>query len=228
MPETAPNTKRRGAIDTMVTKDRTAVFWFLVAIATAAGCTWYVNLMSEAFKLQSSFVVMDSSGAYYVPPGLPYSRLDAMHLQLTEMVVETVLDRNREGLTYSERLPKLFEKAPMQSLLAYLDKEAGYFRENNVTQTFEIESIKFIEPRGISTVTTVARGKVRRVSFLAGEQQDKTYDFVITIGWWINTALVRDKNFPSLVRGIQINDFQKSDEPAQEPQPVAAPKSDAQ
>ncbi len=228
MPETAPITKRRGAIDTLVTKDRTAVFWFLVAIATAAGCTWYVNLMSEAFKLQPSFVVMDSSGAYYVPPGLPYSRLDAMHLQLTEMVVETILDRNREGLTYSERLPKLFEKASLQSLLAYLDKEAGYFRENNVTQTFEIESIKFFEPRGISTVTTVTRGKVRRVSFLAGEQQDKTYDFVITIGWWINTALETDKNFPSLVRGIQINDFQKSDEPAQEPQPVAAPKSDAQ
>ncbi|MES2593945.1 MAG: hypothetical protein V4662_01345 [Verrucomicrobiota bacterium] len=227
MPEAASNAKRRSAIDTLVVRDRTAVFWFLVAIFTAGACTWYVNLMSEAFKLQSSFVVMDSAGAYYVPPGLPYNKLDAMHLQLTEMVVETVLERNRDGLVYPERLQKLFEKPALQKFLIYLEKEASYFRSSNVTQTFEIDSIKFIEPRGNATVTTVATGRVRRVSFLAGQQQDKTYEFQINIGWWINPALARDKNFPSLVRGLQINDFQKSDTPAEEALPESAPKSDA-
>ncbi|GEP42098.1 hypothetical protein [Brevifollis gellanilyticus] len=228
MPEAAPNTKRRSAIDTLVVRDRTAVFWFLVAIATAAACTWYTNLMSEAFKLQSTFVVMDSAGAYYVPPGLPYNKLDAMHLQLSEMVVETVLERNRDGLVYPERLQKLFEKPALQKFLIYLEKEAVYFRSNNVTQTFELDPIKFIEPRGNATVTTVATGRVRRVSFLAGQQQDKTYDFTITIGWWVNPYLARDKNFPSLVRGLQINDFQKADAPAAEALPETAPKSDAQ
>ena len=226
MSEAAPTPKRRSAIDTLVVRDHTAVFWFVVAIATAAGCSWYVNLMSEALKLQSSFVVMDTAGAYYVPPGLPYSQMDTMHIQLSEMVVETVLDRTREGLTFDYRTPKLFQKPALIALRKYLEKEAGYFRDQNTTQTFQIDKKPVITYRGVTTVTTVTKGLVHRISYLGNQMQEKTYEFSITLAWRLNRDMVRDKNFPSLVEVMQINEFQKTDEPA--PAAAEAPKSDAQ
>ena len=235
MPEAAPSPKRRSAIDTLVARDMTAVFWFLVAILTAAGCTWYINLMSQALSLQSSFVVMDTSGSFYVPPGVSFAneKIDSMHLMLADVVVETVLDRNREGLTYGERLPKIFQKPAMLNFRKYLDKEATYFRDQNVTQTFQIYNRK-VTHRGITTVTTLTKGRVHRTYFLGGKPQETSYDFSIEIGWRMNKDISKNRNFPSQVEAIDIAELDKPaiDVPATEPPEVApaaqAPKAPAQ
>lgn len=210
MSESASSPKRRSAIDTLVARDMTAVFWFLMAIITAAGCTWYTSLMSEALKIDSSFVVMDTSGSFYIPPGASFSspKIDSMHLMLSDMVVESVLERTREGLTYEERIEKVFQKAAALKLRKYVEKEATYFRDQNVTQTFQIAERKVVH-RGITTVTTRTTGRIRRTYYLADKPQESSYDFSITIGWRINEDIDKNKKFPSLVEEIRIDEFHK-------------------
>ncbi|MCA1963108.1 MAG: hypothetical protein LDL31_04090 [Prosthecobacter sp.] len=206
--EAKPKKKRPGAVDTLVAKDKTAVFWFLAAIVTAAACAWYVDRMSTAFGLKTPFVVMDTSGAFYVPPGLPYGSplLDEMHLHMASMAVETLLVRNREGLVHQKRLPKLFMKPAQIVVNKWLEKEAGYFRSQEVTQDFEITS-RSITGRATTAVGTWVKGTVRRSYFLRGKEQEVTYAFDILIAWRQNKDTLRTGNFPSMVEKIDIADF---------------------
>ncbi|MCX6853285.1 MAG: hypothetical protein NTV80_00090 [Verrucomicrobia bacterium] len=202
---------RRSAIDTLVARDHTAVFWFVVAIIVAGACAWYVNLMSQVYVKRPPFVVMDTAGAYYIPPGVAYQDMTTMHEQLSEMALETILERDKEGLTYLERLPKLFTKPAQDMLMKNVESEAGYFLSQNATQSFQIEKLYFID-RKSTVVATEATGIARRVSFLEGSRQVGNYRFRITLGWRLNDALQSNKAYPSVVDQFIIRDFTRLDE----------------
>lgn len=197
-------TKRPSAIDTLVARDHTAVFWFLAACVVAGGCAWYITLMSSVLNQPSSFVVMDTSGAYFVPPGFPYNQMDAMHLDLTDLVVETMLERTPEGLVHEGRLKKLFKEEPLTQLNKELRKEERYFTSQNASQTVEIESHEMFKQRGITTVGTVARGKVIRKSVFSGKELDETFAFTLKITWRQNAKIIQNSAFPSLVEQYQL------------------------
>ncbi len=202
---------RRRAIDTLVARDQTAVFWFFVAIIIAGLCAWYADLMSRVYAKSSRFVVMDTAGAYYVPPGVAYRDMHNMHTQLTELALETILERNKDGFVYPERLPKLFTKPAQDKLLSNFRAEADYFRSQNATQTYQIEKIYYID-RKIKSVATEATGIARRVSFLDGSQQDRTYRFKIALGWRLNSSLDTNKAYPSVISEILFKEFSRLDE----------------
>jgi hypothetical protein len=208
MPASSP---RRRAIDTLVARDHTAVFWFLVAIIVAVVCAWYVELMSRVYAKRPDFVVMDTAGAYYVPPGVAYQNMDKMHVQLTELALETILERDKDGFIYPERLPKLFTKPAQDKLLDKFHSEAGYFRSQNATQTFQIEKIYYID-RKTKALATEAIGIARRVSYLEGSRQEPTYRFKITLGWRMNESLQKNKAYPSVVSDIVFKEFSRLDE----------------
>jgi hypothetical protein len=210
MPASSP---RRRAIDALVARDHTAVFWFLVAIIVAVVCAWYVELMSRVYAKRPDFVVMDTAGAYYVPPGVAYQNMDKMHDQLTEMAIETILERDKDGFIYPERLQKLFTKRAQDKLFVRFNSEQGYFRSQNATQTFQIEKIYYIS-RKMTVLTTEATGIARRVSFLDGNRLESSYRFKITLGWRLNAAesMLKNRAYPSVIDEIAFVEFSRLDE----------------
>lgn len=208
MPASPP---RRRAIDTLVARDHTAVFWFVVAILVAGTCAWYVDLMSRVYAQRPPFVVMDTAGAYYIPPGIAYRDMNSMHVQLTEMALETILERDKDGFIYPERLPKLFTKPAQDKLFTHFRAEADYFRSQNATQTFQIEKLYYVD-RKTKSLATEATGIARRVSFLDGSRQDRTYRFKITLGWRLNESMLKNKAYPSVIADIVFKEFARLDE----------------
>jgi hypothetical protein len=204
---------RRRAIDTLIARDHTAVFWFLVAIIVAGICAWYVNLMSEVYVKRPPFVVMDAAGAYYIPPGIAYRDMNSMHMQLTEMALETILERNKDGFIYPERLPKLFTKKAYDKLMERFNSEKDYFRSVNATQTFQIEKMYYID-RKTNALATEATGIARRVSFLDGSRLEGSYRFRIALGWRLNGAesMLINKAYPSVIDNIAFHEFSRLDE----------------
>jgi hypothetical protein len=122
-PVTTPPARKLGMIDTLVARDQTAVFWFVVACAVAAGCAWYLVLMAEALKDRPPFVVMDTAGAYYVAPGMNFDTMDAMHENLAQLAVETLFERGPTGLARLDRVEKLFTKKGIGELQDILKKK---------------------------------------------------------------------------------------------------------
>lgn len=196
MPEATP--KRRSAIDTLVARDQTAVFWFLAACVVGGACAWYVSLMSNALKDRPPFVVMDTRGSYYVPPGVPYSEIDAMHADLTSVFVETLLERTPEGLVYKDRIGQLCTEDVVMQIRSELLKEEKYFTAQKSYQTVVIESNKIFS-RKTTAVGTIATGKVFRQSTFGGKRLDETFNFTLKIAWAENANIITNKAFPSRV-----------------------------
>jgi hypothetical protein len=198
--------KRRSAIDTLVVRDHTAAFWFLVACFVGAGCGTYLMMLSEVVKKLPTFVVMDTAGAFYVPSGLVFNheQNNGMHVQMADLFAETLLTRTPEGLVYADRLPKLYwanekgETPAEDEINNELEKEEKYFRSQEVKQTVTIEKTTIIGTTS-TRVGTSTTGIVRRDSIFQGKGKVEFYRFQLKVKWHQNLLITSNRGFPSQV-----------------------------
>lgn len=202
------NPHRRSAIDTLIARDRTAVFWFLAACLTAGSCAWFVTQLSTILSMRPDFIVMDTSGAYYVPPGKIYSQMDRMHEDLNRYAVETLLTRNREGLVYEDRLAKICTKSGLQAVRKYLALESEDFRTQQIEQIPEYEAYEILV-RTRTEQMSLVQGEVQRRGTFKGREQTERYRFKIKIVWLQNLGIAKNAAFPSLIKNMQVTELEK-------------------
>lgn len=223
--------KKRSAIDTLVARDQTAVFWFLVACLIGAGCAWYLVIMAEALKARPPFVVMDTAGAYYVAPGVNFDSVTPMHLNLTQIAVRTMFERGPQGLVKANRAEKLFNRKGMSELKDILKKEDAYFSSQKVEQSVEfypdneLSSLpeSFFPPRKVrqpttnpavlirtpTAVSTWAVGIVTRRGVFKGQNQIELYRFKVIFAWRMNPDPRATQAYPAVVDGILSYNLEK-------------------
>lgn len=199
--------KRRGVIDTLIVRDRTAVFWFLSACGVAAACAVYLTAMAAVLRERPPFVVMDTSGAYFVPPGEVYRESGPMHLHLANMFAETLLERTPEGLVYQDRIDRLCwedEKRNTPALAQIkkeLERESQYFVSQKANQTARIEGSKVLQSTN-TRVRTMTTGVVYRTSIFSGKEKLETFRFELDVLWHQNLRILANKGFPSQVETL--------------------------
>ena len=223
--------RRKSAIDTIVARDQTAIFWFLVACFVGAGCAWYLVIMAEALKARPPFVVMDTSGAYYVAPGMNFDTMDPMHLSLTQLAVETMFDRSPLGLNHLDRVGKLFTKNGSEALQDILKKENAYFVSQKVEQTVELlpeSDLRSLPPAFFpvagkpgpkenpsvlvklpTAVSTFAVGIVTRRGIFKGQTQIERYWFKVAFAWKMNPNMRGNLAYPSVIEKILTYKLEK-------------------
>lgn len=210
--EAAPAKKtpqKKSAIDTLVARDQTAVFWFLVACIVGGGCAWYLVIMAEALKARPPFVVMDTAGAYYVAPGLNFDSMTPMHVDMTRTAVETLFERNPRDLINADRVPKLFGKNGTIALREIVTKEENYFRAQQVEQSVEIEGDPVVLLTAPTAVRTSAEGIVTRRGVFNGQNQIEIYRFKVHFIWMMNPDMRGNRAFPAVVERIPIYNLEK-------------------
>ncbi|MBV6497924.1 MAG: hypothetical protein CJBNEKGG_00138 [Prosthecobacter sp.] len=207
-----PDKPRRGAIDTLVAKDQTAVFWFLVACVTAAACAWYLVIMAEALKARPPFVVMDTAGAYYVSPGLNYNSVkpveNPMHKVLTDLAVRTLFERGPEGLMNDARLEKLCDRDGLAAMRGIINKEDADFRRQQIQQTVSIQA-RSIEVAMPTALRTVASGIVTRRGTFNGSDIIERFNFEIRFIWKMNPDMRKFPLYPSVINGVPTYKLEK-------------------
>lgn len=230
-PDSPKATHKRTMIDTLVARDKTAVFWFLVACVVGAGCAWYLVLMAEALKARPPFVVMDTAGAYYVAPGMNFDTVDTMHENLAQVAVETMFERGPTGLIREDRVNKLFTRKGRVELQDILKKEGEYFQRQQVEQTVEfypdnelknLPASAFPPPsirrpvknpsvliRTPTAVSTWAVGLVTRRSVFKGQAQVETYRCKVIFAWKMNPDPRGNQSFPAVIDGILSYNLEK-------------------
>jgi hypothetical protein len=204
--------RRRSAIDTLVARDHTAVFWFIVACMVAAGCAWYLVIMAEALKARPPFVVMDTAGAYYVAPGLNFDNMTPMHENLTQIAVETMFERGPQGLYNQERVNRIFNRLGRGSLEDILKKEASYFQTQKVEQTVELDAPPKVLGTRPTAVSTEATGLLRRSGVFKGQAQVETYQFKVSFIWRMNPDLRTYRAYPAVIEKINTYSLEKISE----------------
>lgn len=223
--------RRKSMIDTLVARDQTAIFWFLVACFVGAGCAWYLVIMAEALKARPPFVVMDTSGAYYVAPGMNFDTMEPMHLSLTQLAVETMFDRGPQGLNNPDRIGKLFTKNGSKALQDLLQKETAYFVSQKVEQTVELLPESELSQLPLSlfpyagksrpkenpivlvklptAVSTFAVGIVTRKGVFKGQNQIERYWFKVAFAWKMNPDMRGNQAYPSVIEKILTYNLEK-------------------
>jgi hypothetical protein len=223
--------RKLSMIDTLVARDQTAVFWFIVACAVAAGCAWYMVLMAEALKDRPPFVVMDTAGAYYVAPGMNFDTMEPMHENLAQLAVETLFERGPTGLARLDRVEKLFNKKGRGELQEILKKENDYFQLQQVEQTIEFYPdsdlrelpASFFPPLPIkrptknpavlirkpTAVSTWAVGLVTRRGVFKGQTQTESYRCMVIFAWKMNPDPRSNQSYPAVVDGILSYNLEK-------------------
>lgn len=204
--------RRRSAIDTLVARDHTAVFWFIVACFVGAGCAWYLVIMAEALKARPPFVVMDSAGAYYVAPGLNFDSMKPMHVSLTQIAVETMFERGPQGLDNPGRVSRLFNRVGRAALDDILKKEAGYFQTQKVVQMVELDSEPTVLKALPTAVATQATGLLMRRGTFKGQAQVETYSFKVTFIWRMNPDMRTFRAYPAVIEKISNYSLEKISE----------------
>lgn len=200
--------KKKSAIDTLVARDQTAVFWFVFACIVAGASAWYLVVMADELKARPPFVVMDGNGAYYVAPGLNYNAMTPMHLSLTEVAVESLFERGPDGIIHGRRLPFMCTKTGWAILKRQIDSEARYFSQQKATQTVTIESRKLLGTASTIALTE-ASGTVQRRSIFNNKVQNETYRFYIQFFWRMNPDMRRTRAYPSVIDGVPKYQLEK-------------------
>ncbi len=225
--EAAPRPRRKGAIDTLIARDQTAVFWFLVACLVAALCAWYIVIMSEALAARPPFVVMDSAGSYYVTPGWNFNtrmpdkqgRMEflPMHTHLNRIAVETLFERGPEGLDHADRVNLLFSKNGAFMLNEIVRKENDAFRSQQIVQTVTLDPsteerpnpgpiTNGLLPEAAGFLTT---GTVTRKIIFQGKSQQESFRFKVAFFWKINPDMRRYRAFPAVIEKIPLYSLEK-------------------
>lgn len=204
--------RRRSAIDTLVARDKTAVFWFLVACFVAAGCAWYLVIMAEALKARPPFVVMDTAGAYYVAPGLNFDTMTPMHVALTQTAVETMFERGPQGLYNPDRVNRLFNRVGKAALDDILKKEGGYFQNQKVEQTVELDGEPKVLKALPTAVATQATGLLTRRGIFKGQAQVEAYRFKVSFIWRMNPDMRTFPAYPAVIEKISQYSLEKISE----------------
>lgn len=201
--------KSHNVIDTFVTRDRTAVFWFLVACAVGAGCAIYIVMLAEVLRKRPPFVVMDTAGAFYLPSGVVYNHPTnaVMHQQMGDILAETLLTRGPEGLVYGDRLEKLYwendrrEMPALPQIKKELQVEDKYFKDQRVSQTLQIDKTEILLSSN-TRVGTLTTGTVERTLTFSGKTKTEKYRFKLKVKWHQNLDIADNEGFPSQVEEL--------------------------
>lgn len=187
----------KGVVDLFVSKDKIAVFWFLVAVIAVIGSGWYVQSMVKQVTANPNFVIMDGAGVYYIAPSLDFSDATEIHASQTRMATETFFNRGPSQSDSQDRIKYLFSEAAQEFISTEYSRESNTFETQQIHQKVEIGDIQVLQTEGTRALTS-ATGQVIRVGVFNGEQVVDVYDLSVKYMWMLNRDMRNNGRFPTV------------------------------
>lgn len=199
----------KSVVDLFVVKDRTAIFWFTVACVSIVCSAIFVQRVITAVQVKPQYVIMDSTGSYYLAPSVEFEKARELHAAQTRLAMETLYTRGPEALTFDSRVKKLFTpEAITQVRKDLLIPDEKPFREQQMNQTIEIEEAgvykNLIDPRG--QAVTYAKGKLTRSGTFKGQAKTEVLEVEVYFWWRINTRMADNGLFPTVCSKFKASD----------------------
>lgn len=193
-------------VDLFVAKDRTAIFWFMLACVSIVLSGMYVSRVVADLSTKPVYLIMDANGVYYVAPSLEFENATPLHEAQTRLAMETIYNRGPRDIVYVERLRTLFFGPGIEKVNADLRKEAKKFIDEERDQTIEVTDIKIlkVDPKG--GVKTQATGIITRHSNIKGQPRVETFKVTNVFLWKINKGMGKNGLFPTVCFDMSLND----------------------
>jgi hypothetical protein len=199
----------KSVVDLFVVKDRTAIFWFTMACVSIVCSAIFVQRVITAVQVKPQYVIMDSTGSYFLAPSVEFEKARELHAAQTRLAMEALYTRGPEELTYGSRLKKLFRQEAITQVTKDLVRpDEKPFREQKMTQTIEIEEAgvykTLVDPRG--QAVTYAKGKLTRQGTFKGQAKTEVLEVECYFWWRINTRMADNGLFPTVCTRFKASD----------------------
>jgi hypothetical protein len=196
----------KNVVDLFVAKDRTALFWFILACASMLLSALYARSIISAVQTKPQYVIMDGAGIYYLAPSVEFAQATALHHAQARLAMETLYTRTPEGLPLGNRLTKMFTKPARDLVKAELAKDEKKFETQKITQSVQDIQVLIgkVDPNGF--IETRVSAKLTRQGTFDGKQQTKVFSVKAAFGWILNTSMAANGGYPTVCNIVVTGD----------------------
>jgi len=195
----------KGVTDIFISKQKLAIFWFLVSLGCIVGTAWYLYGVAIEGRSRMLYVPIEQADVY-IDTELTSQGLDDMVDFQTRLTLETFLNRGPKGPVTAERIGFLFNPAGHEQALRDIKDNSYDFRTRQIHQMLEIGAVSALHyPDG--SATTRAGGQLIRVSIDPTDKQAITqaFSFNAIMQWERNKNLRDKKRFLFVCKDIQYD-----------------------
>ena len=195
----------KGVTDIFISKEKLAVFWFLISCACLVGTGWYVHEAAVASRGSMLYVPIEKSD-FYLDSTLKDQDLNEVVDYHTRHALETFLNRGPKGPLTAERLSLLFAGNGIEQVVQDVKDTRYDFRSRNIHQLMEVGPVR-VEHSPDGTAETVASGQLIRVSVDPTTKEGLTQSFSVMarMNWGRNQNLRDGRRFPFVCTGIEYS-----------------------
>jgi hypothetical protein len=187
----------RGISDIFISKDKVAMFWFIVTCATLAGTAWYLKSLADEGRTRMLYVPMTREGVIEIDPAMDEDTTNELLDYQTRIALETLLNRGPSGPVNSSRISKIFIDGALEWVMKDIQASLFDFRDKQRRQMVELGASDVrISDDGSATVSIT--GQVVSVSVDPLEQRivNQVHTVTATVSWVKNKHLRDSKLFP--------------------------------
>jgi len=213
----------KGVTDIFISKEKLALFWFLVACGCLAGTAWYLYDVAVVSRGSMLYVPVKDSPVY-LDRTLKQQDLDELVDYHARLALETYLNRGPKGPLTTERIVLLFSGEGLQQVIKNVQDARYDFRLRQIHQLMEVGRVQ-VQHFPDGSAFTLAEGQLVRVSVDPTLKESITQSFLVTaeMRWGRNANLRDSRRFPFVCTAIEYDlKATSSSEAFAEPEPSSS------
>lgn len=187
----------KGVSDIFISKDKVAIFWFLVCVGILGFTGWYSLSLIQQARGDLVYLITNHEKTVYVDRSLDDDTQEELIDFQTRLALETVFNRGPSGPLALVRVSKLLTGQAREILQKDLSSNKFDFANYQFRQLCEIWSVTlYRRPNG--DLYTSAKGQLVRVGVDPANNEviNQVYTFDAELDWQPNTSIRDKKMFP--------------------------------
>lgn len=152
----------KGVSDIFISKEKLAIFWYLVSIGCLVFTGWYLHGLALERRGTMLFVPLENS-TYYLDRSLKQETTNELLDYHTRLALETYLNRGPSGPLTANRLPLLFFGRGLEQVIEDEKRLRFDFANQKTHQMMEVGRVTLELEQNMSA-TTVVQGQLLRIS----------------------------------------------------------------
>lgn len=185
-----------GVAKVFQSKDRTAIIWCMLFIASCVACAGFSYKLSKSVSEKPQFFILDGSGTYYISPAVDFDDAEDFHKNACVLATEAFFNRNPSGFDNEDKFRKMFYPKFAEKLIEEeIRPTKDYFTNSDIHQKVEIGEIDILRTGGTDVVGKVT-GQIIQNGNLDGEAFVIVYKFTAKFGMIFNKNMRLNGRFP--------------------------------
>lgn len=195
----------RGVTDIFISKEKLAIFWFLVALGCIIGTAWHLYGVAIEGRSRMLYVPIRNADVY-LDDMLSTDTLNDQVNFCTRLTLESFFNRGPNGPT-TDRLSQLFDPVGRDQADVDLRDSSYDYKKRKIHQMIELGEVNVLQNPDDGSADSRATGQLIRYSTdpLTNQSIMQAFTVVANMHWVRNNNMRDNKRFLFVCRDLQYS-----------------------